>query len=1418
MPSRRNNTKISWYLFMIFFFLSLGIGTSGYFYYKSQKEYAKSKAEQELLTIADLKRDQIDNWRKERMSLVTMPSRSPFVAIGIKEFLKDPSNSIKRERVLHFISSFKETYGFQNIFLIDSTQNVLLSTQKGNILECPHFKRAVSESFRKSQVILTDLHRVEKEGRIHIGAMTPIKDPDGGTSTPIALLVFEVDPYQFLYPLIQSWPVRSQTAETLLVRQEGDEVVFLNELRHLKNTALNLRLSIHEEQLPAAMAVRSRQGIVEGVDYRGVPVVAVIRQIPDSSWFLIAKVDLEEIYEPIHKMAKTIGMVVALLILGTGAIIALLWTQQQAQYFRRQAEVELQHQILRQRFEYLSQYANDMIIMADQDLKIVEVNERSLSGYGYGRDELIGRDMLELSPPETRGAFEEQIRQINQFNGLIYETLHQKKDQTLFPVEISSRLIEWEGKKYYQSIIRDITERKRAEENIQKAYSELSAIYQNVPILMIIVDQERKIRRANRAASEFANRSIGEMEGLRGGEAFRCLHALSSSAGCGYGPFCETCTIRQVILETFKTGRTYSGIEAKLPILIGEKEEEKWFLINTSFVRLGDQSHVLVCLQDITELKQTGGKLQDTVEVFQTFINTNPETALLIDERGAILIANDTLVERLGKKKEEIIGSCLYEILEQDVARRRKSFIDQVFQTGKPVQFEDMRKDRYYKTFVHPIFDPQGKVRKASIWGIDITSTKLAEKDYRERALRFQTYSNLLSELIQKLNLYEKNLKENFQTITALSSQLLNTERASIWLYNDDYSQIRCFDLYERSKGSHREGETLQASEFPQYTASHKIGQVIAAEDVWKDPRTSHIPSEYFRASGIRSLLDAPVWVGGKLVALLSFEHVGQKRKWLPEEEQIAMALAAYVSNCLEADERRRAEALLRESEEKYRFLIEHAGEAIFVAQNEKLKFVNSKTLEMIRYSREELTSKPFIEFIHLEDRALVLENHRKRLRGESLPSSYTFRIIQRSGDILWAELNTALIEWEGKPATLNFLTDITARKKAEQEMALLQEQLRQSQKLEAIGRLAGGIAHDFNNVLTVIKGISQLSLLQLQEDDPLRANLEEIEKAADKAANLTRQLLAFSRKQVMEMKVLDLNEVIRGLEKMLRRILGEDVELLFLLPEGIGRVKADPGQIEQVIINIVVNARDAMPEGGKLTIETANVELDEEYAKRHIAVRPGSYVMLSVSDTGIGMTAEVRERIFEPFFTTKERGKGTGLGLSTVYGIVKQSGGNIWVYSEPGQGATFKIYLPRVEEAAEDIKREVFGEIPRGDETVLVVEDEEIVRKLAVRILKGLGYKVLEASDGGKALILCEEYQDPIHLILTDVVMPGMSGRKLVERLKVIHPEAKVLYMSGYTDNVIVHHGILEERIEFIQKPFTLESLARKVRRVLDS
>jgi len=391
------------------------------------------------------------------------------------------------------------------------------------------------------------------------------------------------------------------------------------------------------------------------------------------------------------------------------------------------------------------------------------------------------------------------------------------------------------------------------------------------------------------------------------------------------------------------------------------------------------------------------------------------------------------------------------------------------------------------------------------------------------------------------------------------------------------------------------------------------------------------------------------------------------------------------------------------------------------------------------------------------------------------------------------------------------FVRDVTEQRR-------LQQQLVQSQKMEAVGRLAGGIAHDFNNLLTVITSYSDLLLQDLGGEDPKREDVEQVRKAAEGAAALTRQLLAFSRQQVLAPRVVSLSVVVQGVEKMLRRVIGEDVDLVTALDPDVGSVKADVGQLEQVLMNLAVNARDAMPAGGKLTIETANVEHDPDSAREREAAPVRRFVMLAVSDTGIGMDEATKARIFEPFFTTKEAGKGTGLGLATVYGIVQQSGGFIWVYSEPGHGTTFKIYLPQVEASAQGRAASAApGDLPRGTETVLLVEDAAAVRAVTRQVLERQGYTVLEAANGAAALQTAAGHPGPIHLLLTDVVMPVLSGRQLADQLAKVRPDAKVLYASGYTDDAVVRHGVLEGGISYLQKPFTADSLARKVREVLD-
>ena len=512
------------------------------------------------------------------------------------------------------------------------------------------------------------------------------------------------------------------------------------------------------------------------------------------------------------------------------------------------------------------------------------------------------------------------------------------------------------------------------------------------------------------------------------------------------------------------------------------------------------------------------------------------------------------------------------------------------------------------------------------------------------------------------------------------------------------------------------------------------------------------------------------------------------------------------------------------EEEKRVRFKIEkevtmlaHAlksiGECVSVTDmDDKILFVNDAFTKTYGFSKDELIGRSITIISSKNNPKELLDTVRSQTRSGGWKGEFLQK--NKQGNDFPVALTTSIIRDEqGKAAAIvGVSSDITERRE-------LEEQIRQAQKMEAIGRLAGGVAHDFNNILTVINGYSELLLMGLKKDDPMYNNLKEIESAGHKAGSLTRQLLAFSRKQVLQPIVLDINNVINDLNKMLQRLISENIELKTILEPNIGRIKADPGQIEQVIFNLVINARDAMPLGGKLTIESKNIMYKDPYLWEDLMIEPGSYMMLAISDTGTGMDKETKSRIFEPFFTTKKESEGTGLGLSTVYGIVKQSGGSINVYSEPGIGTTFKMYFPCVAEEAVEIPKKPSSAVSlRGTETILVAEDEDNLRDLACMIFRTHGYHVIEAANGGSALLKCEKYKDPIHLILTDVVMPEMSGRELVERLLLIHDEMKVLYMSGYTDDAIIQHGILEEKVQFLQKPFTPMSLLEKVRTILDS
>ncbi len=894
--------------------------------------------------------------------------------------------------------------------------------------------------------------------------------------------------------------------------------------------------------------------------------------------------------------------------------------------------------------------------------------------------------------------------------------------------------------------------RQQAEESLKASEAELRAIFASMSDRILVLDAEGRHLKIAPTNPALVYKSAGESLG-------KTLHEIfpKDKADFLFG------YVRRALDE----GRT-QRLEYSLPIGGGEVWHEGTVSPMTA-------DSVVWIARDITERKRAEQQLRLQATALQAAANA----IVITDERGIISWVNPAFTALVGYTLEEISGRST-RILKS--GRHDAAFYKTLWETilsGQVFRGEmiNRRKDGslyFEEQTITPVTDEAGAITHFVAIKQDVTERKRAEE---ERA---------------RLNSQIESQRQRLNNIVASVPGVV----WEAWGEPDAAEQrINFVSDYVETMLGYTVEEWLSTPNF-------WLSIVYPEDREW----TARAAAADF-AEGKGSTLEFR-WVAkdGRVLWVQSNSVVVADEEGRP---------AGVRGVTIDITERKKAEAALREAEEKYRSIFENAVEGIFQSTPEgRFIAVNPAMARILGYASPEelLTHRTDISAQHYVD-----ENSRatleRMLAEHGVVVGFECEVFRKDISRIWTVENIRAVRDDG--GTLVYyegsIEDITERK-------TLEQQLRQSQKMEAVGQLAGGIAHDFNNLLTAITGYSELTMMRLQAEDPLLRNLEEIKKAGDRAAALTRQLLAFSRKQVLQPKVLDLNSVVSGLENMLRRLIGEDVDLRTVLKPELGSVKADPGQIEQVIMNLAVNARDAMPRGGKLTIETGNVFLDEEYARRHVAVSSGQYVMLAVSDTGTGMDEETQARIFEPFFTTKELGKGTGLGLSTVYGIVKQSGGSIWVYSEPGRGTTFKVYLPLVGEGGQEYRRrDEVEEAVRGTETVLLAEDEEVVLRLAREVLETYGYRVLEAANGGAALLICERHEEPIHLLITDVVMPEMSGRELADRLASLRPDMKVLYMSGYTDNAIVHQGVLDEEANFIQKPFAPRLLARKVREVLD-
>jgi PAS domain S-box-containing protein len=1018
------------------------------------------------------------------------------------------------------------------------------------------------------------------------------------------------------------------------------------------------------------------------------------------------------------------------------------------------------------------------IFVKDRQHRWVLLNNANCDLIGHPRDELLGKSDHDFFPQSEADMFwlkDEAVFTTGKEN-VNEEKITDTKGEIHTIITKKTLYTDERGEKFIVGISNDITERKRVEQNLQ--------------MFEFSIDQasDAIFWMTREAGFSYVNEQACRSLGYTREELMR-LHLWDIDPvfpkerwDAEWKQFQENKGGAQS-LETFHRRKDGSVF----PVSISSKH--LWF---------GDTELHVAAARDITERKQAEETIVHERQLLRTLIDLLPETFYIKDLDSRFLVANEALAKHFGKETaSQILGLSDGDFYPAELAARYRAEEVKVF-GGEPLidhEGEGFRSDGQECTFLTtkvPFRDSHGRIQGLVGIGRDITERKRAEKALRQGEVRLERINRCLLEL-------GPNFDANINRLTALCGELLG---ATCALYNRLQGDLLC------SLGQWQTPPGFKSEDAP---AGHICYDVIRnnreeAVVITNLPRTSYAESDpSVRAHGLQTYMGCAVKCEGNAVGSLCVVY-GTDYRPTDDDRRILGIIASAIGN---EDTRKQAEAELN----RLMTAIEQTPESVVITDTKgRILYVNPVFEQVTGYSRAEVIGQnPRLLKSNRQDSAFYRQLWAKISAGEVWRGRF---INKKKDDTLFTEDAVIAPVRDEKGTVTNY---IAIKRDISHELEL-EVQYRQTQKIDSIGRLAGGVAHDFNNILAVICGHTELALAQLSPDAPLRSNLECIQESAERAANLTRQLLAFARRQVIEPRRINLNELIVNLNKMLRRLIGEDIKLVTQTVPDLGQIKADPGQIEQVLLNLVVNARDAMPDGGTLTIRTDNVTLDEDYARRHL-ITPGDYVMVSVSDTGVGMTDEVKQHIFEPFFTTKEQGKGTGLGLATCFGIIQQSNGHIHANSQVDKGTQFEIYLPRVWGVEDSISsREGPVRLPQGTETILLAEDEPSLRQLMARVLRTQGYTVLEAADGHEALTLAQANGAKIQLLLTDVIMPGLSGKTLAEWLGQVNPTVRVLFISGYINNNAVRDAMSRPGTFFLQKPFNPLDLTKKVREAIEA